>query len=139
MSNVCFQILTNQDREAIRCQRSVSLLQAVLRVIHMGPAVQHLTTYWSLLQGIRGSRLKLTRIDDEILETFQKDFPEMDVSATINEDDMKSKEGKERWRNFVNLFDKRIEDFNVGAIVRTSHRTEYTEEGSIFGESFENG
>ena len=98
--------------------------------------MQHLTTYWSLLQGIHGSKLKLTRIDDEILKTFREHFPEMDVSAIIVEDDMKSKEGKERWRNFVNLFDKRIEDFNVGAILRTNPKTEYTEDGSIFGESF---
>ena len=96
-------------------------------------AVQHLETYWSLLQGIRGSKLKLTRIDDEIHEQFKKEFPDFDVNATINEDDMKNKEGKERWRNFVNAYDKRIEDFNVGAIVRTSPKTEYTQDESIFG------
>ncbi|KAJ4413299.1 hypothetical protein N0V91_000274 [Didymella pomorum] len=94
--------------------------------------VQHMETYWNILEKVKGSTLRLTKIDDEIYEHFQKDFPDWDATATINEDDMKSKAGKEKWRNFINVYDKKIEDFNFGAMVRASPKTDYTQEGTIF-------
>ena len=59
-------------------------------------------TYWKILEKVKGSALRLTKQDDEIYEHFKKEFPDFDASATINEDEMKSKDGKERWRNFIN-------------------------------------
>jgi len=94
--------------------------------------VEHMEVYWKLLEGIPGSRLKLTKIDDEILEHFNKHFPDFDLKATINEDDMKSKEGKEKWREFINAYEKRVEDYNFGAMVRARADTEYTQDGTIF-------
>ena len=44
------------------------------------------------------------RIDDELLEHFYSIFPEYkfdEAVAHLNEDDMKSKAGKERWRSFI--------------------------------------
>lgn len=75
----------------------------------------------------------MTKIDDEIYENFQKTFPDFDAKATVNEDEMKSKEGKEQWRNFINQYDKKIEDFNFGTMVRASPFTEYGEKETIFG------
>lgn len=43
-------------------------------------------------------------IDDELLEHFYSIFPEYkfdEAIAHLNEDDMKSKGGKERWRSFI--------------------------------------
>jgi hypothetical protein len=94
--------------------------------------VQHMETYWNILEKVKGSTLRLTKIDDEIYEHFQKEFPDFDASATINEDEMKSKAGKERWRNFINQYEKKIEDFNFGAMLRASPKTDYTQEGTIF-------
>ncbi|KZM19618.1 uncharacterized protein EKO05_0004343 [Ascochyta rabiei] len=94
--------------------------------------VQHMETYWNILEKVKGSTLRLTKIDDEIYEHFQKEFPDFDASATINEDEMKSKAGKERWRNFINVYDKKVEDFNFGAMLRASPKTDYTQEGTIF-------
>lgn len=94
--------------------------------------VQHMETYWNILEKVKGSTLRLTKIDDEIYEHFQKEFPDFDASATINEDEMKSKAGKERWRNFINQYEKKIEDFNFGAMLRASAKTDYTQEGTIF-------
>ena len=91
--------------------------------------------YWKILERKRGSELRLTRIDDEILEHFKKDFPDFDPSATINEDEMKNKAGKERWRTFVNAYDKRIEDFNFGAMLRANPKFEYGEKETIFGKN----
>jgi hypothetical protein len=89
--------------------------------------------YWSLLENFQGSKLKLTKYDDEILEHFQREFPDFDLKATINENDMKSKEGKEHWRKFIMTYEKRIEDYNFGAMIRANAATEYGQDEVIFG------
>lgn len=94
-----------------------------------------MATYWSLLEKMRGSRLRLTRMDDEILQHLREAFPEFDPSETIDEDKMKSREGKERWRTFVNVYgqgDKKIEDFNFGTMLRRNPKFEYGEKETMF-------
>lgn len=95
--------------------------------------VQQMSTYWSILEKMPGSKLRLTKMDDEIYENFKKEFPDFDPKATINEDEMKSKEGKEKWRNFVNQYDKKIDDFNYGTMLRANPAWEYGEKETIFG------
>ncbi|KAL8654536.1 MAG: hypothetical protein Q9210_001447 [Variospora velana] len=95
-------------------------------------AVQHMATYWSILEKMKGSQLRLTKIDDEILEHFQKAFPEFDPSETIDEDKMKSKEGKERWREFMMTYEKKIDDYNFGTMLRANPKFEYGEKETIF-------
>lgn len=98
------------------------------------PAVQQMTTYWAILEKMKGSQLRLTKLDDEIYDHFKKDFPEFDPTETINEDTMKSKEGKERWRNFMMAYEKKIDDYNFGTMLRANPKTEYGEKETIFGE-----
>ncbi|KAI9727850.1 MAG: hypothetical protein M1834_007896 [Cirrosporium novae-zelandiae] len=95
-------------------------------------AVQHMSTYWSILEKMRGSYLRLTRMDDEIYEHLKKDFPELDPKEPIDEDKMKSKEGKERWRNFMTAYEKNIDDYNFGTMLRSRPDVEYTEKDTIF-------
>ncbi|KAL1989182.1 hypothetical protein VTN96DRAFT_3729 [Rasamsonia emersonii] len=95
-------------------------------------AVEHLMTYWSILEKVPGSKLRLTKMDDEIYEHFKKEFPDFDPSETIDEDKMKSKEGKEKWRNFMNQYEKKISDFNFGTILRTNPKYEYDKDTTIF-------
>lgn len=94
-----------------------------------------MSTYWAILEKIPGSKLRLTKYDDEIYKHFKEEFPDFDLKATINEDDMKSKAGKERWRNFVNTYEKQIDDFNFGTMLRTRADCEYDQDKTIFGES----
>ncbi|OCL00981.1 DUF757-domain-containing protein [Cenococcum geophilum 1.58] len=94
--------------------------------------VQHMSTYWSILEKIPGSKLRLTKFDDEIYNHFKKEFPDFDATATINEDEMKSKEAKERWRNFISAYEKKIEDFNFGTMLRANPKFEYGEKETIF-------
>ncbi|KAI4731383.1 DUF757-domain-containing protein [Aureobasidium sp. EXF-10728] len=96
-------------------------------------AVQHMTTYWSILEKVPGSKLRLTKIDDEIYEHFKKEFPDYDPKATINEDEMKSKAGKERWRNFINQYEKKVDDYNFGTLLRSNPAFEYGQDETIFG------
>ncbi|KAK1808002.1 hypothetical protein LTR12_017648, partial [Friedmanniomyces endolithicus] len=76
--------------------------------------------------------LRLTKYDDEILEHFKAEFPDFDLRATINEDDMKSKEGKERWRNFINAYENKVEDYNFGTMLRANPTWEYGQKETIF-------
>ena len=92
-----------------------------------------MTTYWAILEKMKGSQLRLTKMDDEIYEHFKKEFPDFDPKETVDEDKMKSKEGKEKWRNFMMTYEKTIEDYNFGAMLRSNPKFEYTEKETIFG------
>jgi hypothetical protein len=89
-------------------------------------------TYWNILEKIKGSQLRLTKYDDDIYKHFKEEFPDFDAAATIDEDKMKSKEGKEKWRNFINQYEKKVDDFNFGTMLRASPKTEYSQDNTIF-------
>ena len=92
-------------------------------------------TYWGILEKVRGSTLRLTRLDDDIYEHLKRDFPELDPAATIDEDEMKSKAGKDRWRKFMMAYEKKVDDYNFGTLVRLNPKWEYGQKESIFGRS----
>jgi hypothetical protein len=92
-------------------------------------------TYWKILERKKGSELRLTRYDDQIFENFKKEFPDFDPAVTINEDELKSKKGKEQWRKFIahhEKGDQKIDDYNYGAMIRANPKEEYTQEGTLF-------
>lgn len=97
------------------------------------PVVQHMSTYWAILEKVRGSSLKLTKIDDEIYAHLKADFPEFDATKTIDEDEMKSKTGKERWRKFMMAYEKKVSDYNFGTMMRGNPKWEYGQDETIFG------
>ena len=90
-------------------------------------------TYWSILERVKGSSLRLTRMDDDIYDHLKRDFPDFDPAATIDEDQMKSKAGKERWRNFMMVYEKTVDDYNFGTMLRSSPKFEYGQDETIFG------
>ncbi|CAG7563291.1 unnamed protein product [Fusarium equiseti] len=94
--------------------------------------VQHMQTYWSILERVKGSSLRLTKIDDEIMEHLKEAFPDFDPAAKVNEDEMKSKDGKSRWRDFMMKYEKKVDDYNFGTMVRDSPSVEYEENTTIF-------
>ncbi|KZZ89885.1 DUF757 domain-containing protein [Moelleriella libera RCEF 2490] len=95
--------------------------------------VQHMQTYWAILERVKGSALRLTKMDDEIYSHLNEAFPEFDPAATIDENEMKSKDGKERWRKFMMAYEKKIDDYNFGTMVRNNAKSEYEEDTTIFG------
>ena len=99
--------------------------------------VQHMSTYWAILEKVRGSTLRLTKLDDEIYEHLKADFPEFDPAATIDEDEMKSKTGKERWRKFMMAYEKKIDDYNFGTMMRANPKWEYGQDETIFGKYYD--
>jgi hypothetical protein len=88
-------------------------------------------TYWNILEKIPGSKLRLTKFDDDIYKHFKNEFPELDLTATINEDEMKGKEGKEKWRKFINEYEKQVDDFNFGTMLRSNPKVDYSEKDNV--------
>lgn len=74
--------------------------------------------------------MKLTPLDDTIYKIFREDFPNLDVSV-INEDELKSAEGKAKWRPFCEKFKKCVEDYSYGTLLRADASKGYDEENSI--------
>ena len=104
------------------------------------------------------------RIDDEIFEHTLKALPELAVPpydnlVKVDEEWMKSPDGKERWRNFIERWDffclpfllsrhvliilflfssssykGKVTDYNFGCLIRSDARGEYGEQNTIFGE-----
>jgi len=72
-------------------------------------------------------------MDDDIYEHLKTDFPEFDPAKTINEDEMKSKTGKERWRKFMMAYEKKVDDYNFGTMMRADPKWEYGKDETIFG------
>jgi hypothetical protein len=142
--DIIYLVLRENPKRASRIKMSVSNLLAnpdqadnyeEMEKQFAVKAVQQMTVYWSILEKMPGSKLRLTRMDDEIMDHLKKDFPDFDPAVPLNEDEMKSKEGKERWRNFCMVYekgDKKIEDFNYGTMLRKDSKTEYGEDTTIF-------
>ncbi|ODV92304.1 hypothetical protein CANCADRAFT_84554 [Tortispora caseinolytica NRRL Y-17796] len=98
-------------------------------------AVLHAQTFWNLLEKKKGSEMKLTKMDDQLLEDFIKTFPKYadpKELSNISEDEMKSPEGKKQWREFMNRYEKTLNDYNFGTLLRKSASDEYAEETTIF-------
>lgn len=134
---VCRSIANEMRRSRSSLQSKVNLLCGSLYTAGCLPcvpaAVQHMSTYWAILEKVKGSALRLTKMDDDIYTHLKTDFPEFDPAATIDEDEMKSKTGKERWRKFMMAYEKKIDDYNFGTMLRTNPKFEYGRDETIFG------
>ncbi|ORY95542.1 putative polysaccharide biosynthesis protein [Syncephalastrum racemosum] len=95
-------------------------------------AMHHAETYFKLISAIDASKLRLTSIDDEIYEDFEKEFPEIDVKH-LNDEHFKTPTAKEKWRNWINKYEKKVNEFNFGTLIRIDCRDDYTEQNTMFG------
>ncbi|CAO3637452.1 unnamed protein product [Cunninghamella blakesleeana] len=95
-------------------------------------AMHHAETYFKLISAIDGKKLRLTNIDDEIYKDFEETFPEINVQH-LDEEQFKTPEGKEKWRKWVNKYEKRVSEFNFGTLIRIDSRDDYTEQNTMFG------
>ncbi|GAA5964612.1 hypothetical protein JCM21900_002659 [Sporobolomyces salmonicolor] len=95
-------------------------------------------TYFNLITKMQPSTLKrLTKWDDEIMEAFSKHFPDLvnndEKLKHLEEDELKSPEGKKRWRDFMMPFEKKIDEYNFGTLIRANCEEDYSQDNSIFG------
>jgi len=47
-------------------------------------------------------------MDQEIYDHLLEAFPDFGPEKLLNEDEMKSKSGKEKWRNFLMRYEKKV-------------------------------
>lgn len=71
-------------------------------------------------------------IDAEILKDFEENFPEINVEH-LDENDFKTPAAKEKWRLFINKYEKRVNEYNFGSLIRIDCRDDYTEQNTMFG------
>ncbi|KAF9941871.1 hypothetical protein BGZ75_008096 [Mortierella antarctica] len=97
-------------------------------------AMHHAETYFSLLEAMDGSKLKLTKIDDEIYVDFMSTFgTDMKINVLDEAKDFKSPEMKEKWRNFINRYEGgKVTDYNFGSLLRIDASQGYTENNTMF-------
>ena len=77
--------------------------------------VEQAQTLWSLYEKVKPSTLRLTKLDDEIYQDMEETFEELrqtdqDKSggvAKIDEERMKSDEGKKKWRDFIAKYENK--------------------------------
>ncbi|TEB32866.1 DUF757-domain-containing protein [Coprinellus micaceus] len=117
-------------------------------------AVEQAQTYWNLLEKVNPQELKLTKIDDEIHEDAMTTFPEFaepphSKLVKLDEDWMKSNDGKKRWREFMervvptsawvgsfgplpDATRRKSRITTLGCLIRTDAEDEYGEKNTIF-------
>jgi hypothetical protein len=71
-------------------------------------------------------------IDAEILKDFEENFPEINIEY-LDENDFKTPAAKEKWRLFINKYEKRVNEYNFGSLIRIDCRDGYTEQNTMFG------
>lgn len=86
--------------------------------------------FFQLLCSVDAKLLQLTRLDDTIYKIFREEFPKLDVHV-INEDQLKSAEGKAKWRPFCEQFKALVEDYSYGTLLRSDASNDYSEDNSI--------
>lgn len=99
-------------------------------------AVAQADAYWNLLRARRASDLRLTPLEDEIYDHLVATFPEYladpSLVAHLSEAALKAPASKARWRPFLNAYEKKMDGFNFGTLLRLHADKEYDEENTIF-------
>ncbi|KAF9001198.1 polysaccharide biosynthesis-domain-containing protein [Cyathus striatus] len=100
-------------------------------------AVEQAQTYWNLLEKVEPKELKLTKYDNEIFEHTMSTFPELatpphEKLVKLDEEWMKSPDGKKRWRDFIETYKDKVKEYNFGSLIRTDANDEYGEKNTIF-------
>jgi len=95
-------------------------------------AFQQAEVHMKLLKAVGPARMKFSKMDDEIYDSFRKEFPDFNIKK-IDEDLMKgTDERKKQWREWCNQYEKTVQDYNFGTLLRVDPDEDYTQENTIF-------
>lgn len=94
-------------------------------------ASEHAEVYFNLISSVDPALLRLTPVDDEIYQTFREAFPDLKVDV-IDEEDLKSGEGKQKWRDFCENVKDKVQDYNYGTLLRLRSDEDYSQQNSMF-------
>ncbi|KAJ3109849.1 hypothetical protein HDU97_000079 [Phlyctochytrium planicorne] len=95
-------------------------------------ALHHAETYFKLLTAVGPSKMRLTKMDDEIYTEFRTEFPDLNVEKLNELEDFKTDTSKEKWRNWVMKYEKTVTDYNFGTLIRVNAKEDYSAENSFF-------
>lgn len=71
-------------------------------------------------------------MDDMIYADFRESFPDFPVDK-VDEELLKSKEAKELWRPWIMKYEKSVNEYNFGTLLRQDHTGDYTQDNTLFG------
>ncbi|KAJ3033245.1 polysaccharide biosynthesis domain containing protein 1 [Rhizophlyctis rosea] len=94
-------------------------------------AMHHAETYVKLLHAVEPSKLKLTKVDDELYTEFRKEWPDLDVTS-LDLEEFKTEKSKAKWRQFAGKWDKKVMDHNFGTLLRLRSAEDYAEDNAFF-------
>merc|ERR1712003_307972 len=80
-------------------------------------AFQQAEIHMKLLFSVGPDRMKFTKIDQELYDSFRASFPDFNID-NIDEEKMKNKEGKEKWREWCEQYKETVQDYNFGSLLR---------------------
>jgi hypothetical protein len=73
-------------------------------------------------------------MDDEIFEDFQRSFPDISLDHLRELEDFKSEQAKQRWRPWLMKYEKKVDKFNFGTLLRIhASDPELREDNAMFG------
>lgn len=93
-------------------------------------AFENAEVHFNLLCAVDARLLKLTPYDDIIYKAFREEFPDLKIDV-IDEEELKSPAAKNKWRNFIEKFNK-LEDYSYGTLMRIDSSKEFSPENSMF-------
>ncbi|KAI3657956.1 hypothetical protein MP638_002988 [Amoeboaphelidium occidentale] len=93
-------------------------------------SLDYALTYLDLLIKFGPERMKFSKFDDEIYADFRESFPDYNVRV-IDPETLKSPEAKELWRPWINKYEKRMDMFNFGTLLRIDESKGYTEQNTL--------
>lgn len=80
-------------------------------------AYHYAETHHKLLASITPTSLRLSKIDDRLLEHFRSAFPDFSLQPVV-EEQLKSADAKVAWREFCNTYQGEVADFDTGTLLR---------------------
>lgn len=98
--------------------------------------IAHAESHLKLLKAIKASDLQLFKNEDEITNDFLETFPEYQNEEALRivvEDDLKNAQAKEKWREFAHKWEKEVDDFNAGVLLRKNVSEAYSDSNTILG------
>ncbi|ESO11639.1 hypothetical protein HELRODRAFT_71674, partial [Helobdella robusta] len=93
-------------------------------------AYEHAETYFNILISVDPTKLKLCKLDNELYSKFRGKFKDLKIDKIV-ENDIKSEEAKQQWREFCEEFNSQVADWNMATLLRLDSSLDVSEHNTI--------
>ncbi|KAJ3036563.1 polysaccharide biosynthesis domain containing protein 1 [Rhizophlyctis rosea] len=99
-------------------------------------ALHHAETYIKLLKAVDPSKLKLTRVDEDLYKAFRASWPDLNIES-LDLEEFKEEKSKAKWRDFskecvFTQWETQVNDHNFGTLLRIRSAEDYEEDNTFF-------